>query len=627
MRKLVIAAALAGSLAAAMSIGVQAKTLTFLEVNDLHANLVPHKDLLPSGKIATRGGLTRIATVVKRTRAENPHTLLMMVGDTFHGGVEAFYSMGNAIVGPVNALGVDVGVAGNWDYYYTPIVTRARFGPFSTEFINVRLPGMDEPIPIRRPNYPNLGANVEQFTDRFMPRDFMPDTWTKTVNGTQVGFIGLTSDMVEHMHPILAEGLDFAKGEAEHRDIVNRHTTALRNAGAEVVVVMSELGLHKTRRLADVISTGVDVFFVGHTHELTWQPYVSRSGARVVEAGNDGWVGRMDVTLQTDSSGRDRITAFKWQLVGLGDNVPEDPDMKRLVDAERAKYLAPQVDLVAPPFLAQHLHEPIDTVIGHTDSMISRKDVLESSFNNDLTQLMRELTGTQAALSPGFRMDTTVATPGYLYEDGSIATGVITLEDAYRLFPMHYGIATAQVQGARLKQILEGQYISVFSSNPFNHFGGWGYGISGLRMNVDIKGGDNNRIKSMAYEDGRPVGAADTITITGCRRLPIDYDGRLCGLPGFENVTDVIDPNTSRALTALDAFVSMVKQRRFNGANKRLIEISGIARFPSGGNMVQPLNTGGAAVTPTEDECGYFKWTCDSAPASISKAGQRAKAQ
>ena len=124
------------------------KIITFVEINDLHAHLAPHKDLVAATtssryhrrrdrtKIVERGGIARIATIVESIRKQNPNTLVLNVGDTFHGGVEAKYTLGNAIVPAVNALQIDVGVPGNWDFAYGPYVTRARYTPARVAFLN-----------------------------------------------------------------------------------------------------------------------------------------------------------------------------------------------------------------------------------------------------------------------------------------------------------------------------------------------------------------------------------------------------------------------------------------------------------------------------------------------------------
>ena len=236
----------------------QETTIRFLHINDLHAHLTPHADRVVDingvTTIEERGGIARLATLLKQQRTENPNNIVMNIGDTFHGGAEALFSLGNAIVEPVNALNIDIGVAGNWDFAYSPGVSRMRFGPLDifglipgSDNFKIGYPGgyMDEPFPILRPNYTSLGANVR---DIFVPWNFMPATKIIDVNGVKVGFIGLTSDIVEDMHVFMALGFSFTKGEDNYRQLVNKNAADLRARGADVVVVMSELGIHKDNK-------------------------------------------------------------------------------------------------------------------------------------------------------------------------------------------------------------------------------------------------------------------------------------------------------------------------------------------------------------------------------------------
>tara|TARA_R110001599_G_scaffold337686_1_gene556217 strand:- start:36328 stop:36636 length:309 start_codon:yes stop_codon:yes gene_type:complete len=73
--------------------------LVFIHLNDLHANLVPHRDLVRdtggsklTSHIEIRGGLARIATLIGQIRAREPPTILMNIGDTYHGGARTVSS-------------------------------------------------------------------------------------------------------------------------------------------------------------------------------------------------------------------------------------------------------------------------------------------------------------------------------------------------------------------------------------------------------------------------------------------------------------------------------------------------------------------------------------------------------
>ncbi|RKZ56870.1 MAG: hypothetical protein DRQ44_16345, partial [Gammaproteobacteria bacterium] len=589
------------------------KTIRFLHINDLHAHLMPHADRVAgdngSTVIEERGGIARLATLLKQQRTENPDNVVMNIGDTFHGGAEAMFSLGNAIVEPVNALNIDVGVAGNWDFAFSPGLTRLRFGPIDLfsyipeEALKIGFPGnyLADPIPILRPNYPNLGANVKDIAVPFW--DLMPATYVKEVNGVKIGFIGLTSDIIEDMHVFMAIGLQFTKGEDANRQLINKHAADLRANGADIVVLMSELGIHKDNALAQVIEPGsVDVIFSAHTHETTFSPLTSTSGAIVVEAGNDGWLGQMDITVDDENN----IINKQWDLLAIDSSITDDADMQVLVDAARAPYLATDVHLIAPPFMTQKLTQPIDTIVGHTDTTVDRKDALESTFNAGWTDMIRQLTESDAAISPGFRMDATLVETGYMLEDNTLATGDITLEDAYRLFPVVYLMAKGEIDGAGIRTVIENQLTATFSSDVFNHVGGWNFGVSGLDITLNLDGTDGSRISSMSYSDtGETVLDSDIVTVGGCLRS-IDTPDRLCSIPGFSGVLPVLNPADNQPLwTALDAFVYGLSAQNFNGSRVSINDESATPRWPED-DFIQPLNGVGTTSSDNSGNGGRF---------------------
>lgn len=655
---------LLAALAVVMSMSTQAQsapadvTISFVELNDLHANLVGHKDLVRNADgttvVGIRGGMARMKTVIDNVRSQNPNTVVMNIGDTYHGGVEAFFSLGNAVSDPLNAMGIDVGVPGNWDYYFTPAVTRARYGRIDEDPDNVEvsLPGLADPFMVKRPNFPNLGANVRDITD-FLRQDFLPPTHMLEFDGVKVGFIGFTSDIVEMMQPMLAEGMDFAWGLEEHKNLLIEHSQNLRAQGADIVVVMSELGIHKDMALAEALAEMsaagslpaglIDVFFSAHTHEATQTPVrVCDDGsplyAPVVEAGNDGYLGRMDITMQytgetTTGRFRNRTTeqhwapkSMAWQLITVDESIPEDPTVKALVDKSRAPFLNKDANLMAMPFFMQKLTQPIDTVIGHLapgsvlhhdaalSGVLDRKHSLESTFNDALTDMIVKTTGTEVAITPGFRMGATVPEAGFLMENNVVASGDITLEDAYRFFPMYYGLATATTTGSHLKEMMEGILGTVYSCDTWNTRGGWNYGYSGLDITVDLKAGDQNRLVEVRHaKNGAVVADNEVLSITGCRRLPIDFPGYLCGIGGFENVKDVRNPATGLPWSLVDVFTHQLQVNGYalGTTHTRITDLSQAPMWPTS-EFIQSLEGVGDYSVPhdPDDPCGFFKLNC-----------------
>ncbi|MFZ5620750.1 MAG: 5'-nucleotidase C-terminal domain-containing protein [Pseudomonadota bacterium] len=401
----------------------------------------------------------------------------------------------------------------------------------------------------------------------------------------KVGFIGLTSDIVAHMSPALAAGFEFTQGEAAHQQLLERHAAALRTQGVDIVVVMSELGIHKDYQLAQHIRRGsVDVFFSAHTHEATFELLQTASGALVVEAGNDGYLGRMDVTVKNG-----RIQSHHWQLLEIGADIPEDARIARAVARARAPFLADNIAMQVPMMgPVQRLTQPIDTVIGYTAQPLDRRHALESSFNNFSTDMLRSVAGTEFALAPGFRFDSPVPATEMLLEDNTVATGAITLEDVYRYFPVVYSLATATTDGANLRTLLETALTEVYSADAFNQAGGWMPGLAGLQAEVDLSRPDGARVLSLAHADGRPIGLTDTLTVAGCRR-PIDAGDTLCSYPGFSAIEPLVNPATGSAYTVVDFFMDALA-KGYGPAEPRdsLHDVSDTPVWPAAA-FVQPL--------------------------------------
>jgi 2',3'-cyclic-nucleotide 2'-phosphodiesterase (5'-nucleotidase family) len=549
------------------------RTLVVLHYNDLHAHLVPHQVMLPLGgdgtlgmgtKVALRGGVARLKTLINRERAAADSSVLVNVGDTFHGGVEALYTQGEALAAPVNALGFEVGVPGNWDYAFGPNVTRSRYLGTATigmqECIQMgissgALGGRDggSMTAFTRPGYPNLAANVtfKQSLNTAAGQPFLPATLLKDIDGVKVGFIGLSSDIVPRMHPMLACGLEFlgaaelAAGDSagwmtKYTQLVSTHAAALKQQGAQVVLVLSELGIQKDFALANALaSSTVDAFLSAHTHEASFTPLVSTSGAWVMEAGDDTYLGRLRFEVANG-----RVTRRDWTLLSVTMALPPDAAMQQLVDTARAPFLVSHPNLTIPGNTGAQLAltEPITTVIGTTPRALTRKHALDSSFNDFFTAALQAKAGTQLGMAPGFRFDSPIAVAGDIVEDGALANGQVTLEDAYRFFPVVYGMGTASITGTNLRAVVEEALTAVLTTAVPLQNGGWVEGFSGVSFDVDARAADGARVQAARLPGGAPLVGATAYSIAGCRR-PFDDAGVLCSHSGFIGVTDLRHPD------------------------------------------------------------------------------------
>jgi len=585
-KRTAVSAGMLALLAATSSAHATPTTITFVHFNDLHAYLAPHMDMVrtSSGEMKTemRGGIARLATAMKTIKTQNPNSVVMNIGDTYHGGVEAFFTNGEAIAAPMNALPIDIGVPGNWDFGYGSDITRARFEPGLVNGLT-------------KPDYINLGANV--VNDDKKQSEFLPATHMMTIDGIQVGFIGLTSDIVPDMFDLLANTFIFLRGEDNYRTLVNTKAAELRAAGAQIVVVMSELGIHKDLRLGEIVTPGaVDVFFSAHTHEVTRTPISTASGALVVEAGDDTYLGKMDITVDAGT-----VTNKVWNLLDLDETIPLDPDMTRLVDAARAPFLADNVKMTASGQINgnRHLTMPIDTVVGVTQTPLSRRQALENTFSNAWTKVYKDVAGTDLARQSGFRFGAVIPGQGeqVSVEDNSVASGEMTLEDIYRFFPFYHPLYTADMTGSALKTDLEFELTKVFSTDVFEQSRGWMEGIAGLDLTLDLTKPDGQRVTEMKLADtGAVISDSTVVSVAGSGHLKTG---------DTTNVVQLTNPVTGENWDAVDMFIYGIKNGYVEGvttARTSILDTSHTAMYPAS-EFVQPLyGVGSTVVVPPADQ-------------------------
>src|SRR5262245_28914056 len=88
--------------------------LTFIGVSDVY--------VLEAVDQGRRGGMARLATLVKRVRAENPNTLFVLGGDTLSPSPLSTVLQGKQMIAAFNALGLDLATFGNHEFDFGPAV-------------------------------------------------------------------------------------------------------------------------------------------------------------------------------------------------------------------------------------------------------------------------------------------------------------------------------------------------------------------------------------------------------------------------------------------------------------------------------------------------------------------------
>ena len=77
--------------------------------------------------IEQAGGFARVAAAIAQIRKERGGQVLVLdAGDTIQGSGAAALTEGRAVVGPLNALGLDAAIPGNWEVVYGAAVLKQR---------------------------------------------------------------------------------------------------------------------------------------------------------------------------------------------------------------------------------------------------------------------------------------------------------------------------------------------------------------------------------------------------------------------------------------------------------------------------------------------------------------------
>lgn len=463
------------------------KQITLLYVADLHAQLESHPELFWSNgeeRIEEAGGFARVAAAIADIRRERGDNVLVLDGgDTIQGSAEAARTEGRAVVQALNGVGIDIGVPGNWEVAYGPKAMRERAAEF---------------------RHPLVAANVRDKTTG--ERVFQPFL-IRDVGGVKVGVVGFTDpDVPFRQPPAYSEGLAYA-GADELPDLVKE----ARDAGAEVVILLSHIGLSKAVALTDHVP-GIDLHLSADTHERTYEP-IDRDGVWVVEPGAFGsFLGRLDLVIEGG-----KIVDKRWELLELtASRYPEDASVKALVQ-----------QAISP------LRNELDIEVGSTTVSLSRYAVVETNLDNLLADALREETGTEIALSNGFRFGTPVL-PGAIRE-----------RDLWDFYPISTPLTTGKVTGKQLRAFWEQEIENAFAEDASRRFGGWLPRPSGMSVRFEAKAPFGERVREIRV-GGEPLDEARLYSVTACLREG-DAPDTLCRIRHAEGV-EVLDFDAHEAV-------------------------------------------------------------------------------
>lgn len=450
-------------------------TATLLFMVDLHGQIQSHPELFWSNgerTLTEAGGVARLAAAAKAIKQKYPNRVICIdAGDTIQGSAIAAWTKGKAVVDPMNGIGLDVALPGNWSVVYGPEVLRKRAEQFS---------------------YRLIASNVY---DEATNKRLFPPYHVATVGGVKIGVTGFTDpDIPTRQPPSFSKGLKYV-GSKTLQPLIDE----LRNKKkVDVVVLVTHIGLSKAVRLVEQLD-GLDIMLSGDTHERTYEPIV-RGQCWIVEPGAFGsFLGRLDVTVE-----KGRLVNRQWELIELrADRVTPDSGVRQDVQENVEPY-----------------RDRLGEVLGHTQEPLLRYDVVETNLDKILSDALREAAGTEIAISNGFRF----AHP--------IMPGPITLEHLHDWYPVNEPLKTGKVTGRQLHDFWESELHHVFARNAEELFDGWVPRPSGMTVRFVAGREKGNRVREIRV-NGKPLEMDRVYTLTACRREGSPKDS-LCRIPNVK---------------------------------------------------------------------------------------------
>jgi len=329
-------------------LAAQIKPLTILHSNDLHAHLLPDD--------RDNGGFARLATEVRRQKAQCAACLYLNAGDLVQGTPVSTLFHGAPIYQIANLLGIDVSTLGNHEFDYGWRRVQQFF---------------------RIARFPIVSANVVDADGKTMARPYV----IQTVGGIRVGIIGaILGDLVGTVVTKESAGPWHTLPVVE---TVRKYAAELRDR-TDVIVVLGHI--HDASEVNEILKQVPDVSVVvaGHSHE--GYPAMTNIDGRVavLVPAYGVQLGRLDLKVDV---GAKKVLSAEWTKIPIVASIPPAPDVAREVAKWESK-----------------VSKLVDVPIGESTARLERNNPV---LRKMIERAMAEQSGADIAwINPGNVRDT-----------------------------------------------------------------------------------------------------------------------------------------------------------------------------------------------------------------------------
>jgi 2',3'-cyclic-nucleotide 2'-phosphodiesterase / 3'-nucleotidase / 5'-nucleotidase len=413
------------------------KAISLLSMNDFHGSLAGD---------AKNPGVAKIATYLAGENKANPNgTIILSAGDMFQGSADSNLLYGMPVLAAMNDLGFEAMAIGNHEFDW----------------------GLDKLRDLSNTaDFPFLAANiVEKGTGR--TPDFAQKYIIVNRDGLDIGIIGLATP--ETLTKTKAENIA-AYEFIDSAQAVNALVPKVKNAGADIIVVLSHLGGSQDSKTKEITGeaavfakavTGVDAIITGHSH-LTIAGTVNN--IPIVQAYYNGRsVGHIDLVIDSSTN---KVIENNVYVDNTVVSAPEDTRVKGWFDFA--------LSTIAP--IKNEVVGKAAVTLAH-----NTKEVQVTLLGQWTTDVMRKVAKADIAIQNG----------GGLRRD--IPAGDVTMGIMYELMPFDNTLFTFELTGKQVRAALEhGIMPETFAPGQF----------SGVTVKYDSSKAKGERIVEVRLLDG-----------------------------------------------------------------------------------------------------------------------------
>jgi len=378
----------------------QVDTLTIFHVNDTHSHLMPWGEKDEQG-IPIKGGIARVATILKQEEATAKNPLFFHAGDFSVGDAMWNKYMDVPELKMLQMLGCDALTIGNHEFEISPdtllsVLTRAGFP----------MEGFDL-----------LSANMD-FGEMTELANLIQPYTIKTVGNLKVGIFGLTTETTNDFSKpapvVITSAVEAGRAMVD----------SLRGK-CDFIILLSHLGILKEPEVLDSLATTghfIDLVVSGHDHVPLQEPIYHEAGGKVTPIVCTGAyyenLGKLVLAYSPETG----LQVLDYHLIPITPDIPEDPEIGPMVRNLAAEIEAdPRYGSMYTEILAEATQEiTLKSGTGWKDCGLGNlvtdafRDTTKTDFAIDVWGFMRQsickgpLTGADIfqAVSAGYNPET-----------------------------------------------------------------------------------------------------------------------------------------------------------------------------------------------------------------------------